>query len=379
MIADASIVTRVLDLAIQIQKIPAPTFEERERAEFLSNFFRRLGAGDVGMDEAGNIYVHIVGRGKKPPVVVCAHLDTVFPRSTDLTSRRTRERIFGPGIGDNSLGLAGLAGLFWALNESSSRRVKRPPLAGDVWLVANVGEEGLGNLRGMRAVVDRFQGEVQAYIALEGMALGDVYHRGLSVRRYRISAHTKGGHSWVDYGSPSAIHELASLVVRIKEMKLPQTPKSSFNVGMISGGTSVNTIAAEAHLELDLRSESNEVLAGMRRQVERLVERANLEGVEGLRVEAEVIGERPGGEISPDHPLVGLAVECLQKNGVQARLNIGSTDANEPLSRGLPAICIGLTSGGGAHTLGEYIDIEPVQRGLGTMIDLVEALSRSGN
>lgn len=372
--ADPSLVSRVLDLAVQIQQIAGPTFEEEGRAAFIRDYYAHLRAANVSRDGVGNIYAHIPGKGKVPPVVVSAHLDTVFPRSIDLTTRRSAKQIFGPGIGDNSLGLAGLFGLFWALTEASSKGGAKSPLAGDVWLVANVGEEGLGDLRGMKAVVNRFQGEVQGYIVLEGMSLGYIYHRGLSVRRYRISVHTKGGHSWVDYGNPSAIQGLAELVVKLKDLDFPREPKSSLNVGVISGGTSVNTIAAEAHLELDLRSESAEILNKMSGQVENLVEQANLGAGDGLRVEAEVIGERAGGEISPDHRLVRTAVECLAKNGIEARLNIGSTDANEPLSKGLPAICIGLTSGGGVHTVGEYINIEPVQRGLSALIDLVRAL-----
>ncbi|MGE5123220.1 MAG: M20/M25/M40 family metallo-hydrolase [Acidobacteriaceae bacterium] len=371
-----SIITRVLDLAVQIQQIPAPTFEEHKRAEFMRECFAQLGGADIEVDAVGIVYAHIRGSGKKPPVVVSAHLDTVFPASIELITRRNEGRIYGPGIGDNSLGLAGLVGILLALHGPGSRGGKEPALAGDVWLVANVGEEGLGNLKGMKAVVERFQGEVQAYIVLEGMSLGYIYHRGLSVRRYRISAHTKGGHAWVDFGRPSAIHELAKVVVKVNEIILPQEPKSSFNVGMISGGISINTIAAEAHLELDLRSESSQVLEGMSEQVEALVDQANLWGGKGVRVDAEVIGERPGGQISPDHRLVRLARECLAKNGIQARRNVGSTDANEPLSRGLPAICIGLTNGGGVHTDEEYIVIEPVQHGLGAAVDLIEALFR---
>ena len=369
-----SIVARVLDLAMQIQRIPAPTFEESQRAAFIRDTFCHLGGSDVEMDEAGNVYARIAGRGKAAPLVVSAHLDTVFPRNTDLTSRRTETQIYGPGIGDNSLGLAGLFGLYWALTGSSLKPIGKSSLAGDVWLAANVGEEGLGNMKGMKAVVDRFQAGVQAYIVLEGMSLGYVYHRALSVCRYRISVHTRGGHSWTDFGRPSAIHKLAELVVRINALELPQEPRSSFNVGVISGGTSINTIAAEAHLELDLRSESSEGLAGIRRQVEALVEQANLGAGGEFRVEAEVIGERPGGEISPGHRLVRAAVECMQAHGIQVQLNAGSTDANTPLSRGLPAICIGLTCGGGVHTLEEYIEIEPLPHGLGAVVDLVRAL-----
>jgi len=375
---DPSIIERVLNLAMQIQQIPAPTFGEGQRAEFVRKSFYDLGVKDVTLDDSGNVYTHIDGRGNKPPLVVSAHLDTVFPQGTDLTSTRTLEKIAGPGIGDNSLGLAGLFGLYWIFNDNRVELSTRSDLEGDLWLAANVGEEGLGDLNGMKAVVNRFGEDSLAYVILEGMSLGQIYHRGLGVRRYRIRVHTKGGHSWVDYGSPSAIHELAELVVKIKYLPIPVEPRSSMNVGVITGGTSVNTIAADASCELDLRSESTQVLNNLRKQVESLVEETDRNGGEAIRVNAEVIGDRPAGEIPADHPMVQAAIECFARNGIKVKLNIGSTDANVPLSRGLPAICIGLTTGGGSHTLGEYIDTRPVTQGLGIVVDIIQAIFRLG-
>jgi tripeptide aminopeptidase len=370
---DPSIIERVLNLAVNIQQIPAPTFEEYQRAKFIQRYFLEMGVKDVLLDDLGNVYALIKGQGEKPPLVVSAHLDTVFPLDVDLTISRTQEMITGPGIGDNSLGLAGLFGLYWALSEVSVEENPIPVLPGDVWLIANVCEEGLGNLKGMKAVVNRFGKDVLAYVVLEGMSLGQIYYQGLGVRRYRINVHTKGGHSWVNYGNPSAIHELADLMVKIKNLNFPIEPRTSYNVGVISGGTSVNTIAAEASLQLDLRSVSSQVLRMVSGQVEALVDFANQKSGEDIHVESEVIGERPAGEIPADHPLVKLAIECHAVNGLKAKLNIGSTDANEPLSRGLPAICIGLTTGGGSHTTGEYIDVKPLGQGLGILVDFVQA------
>jgi len=375
---EPSIIERVLDLATQIQQIPAPTFGEGKRAEFVKKYFFDLGAKDVSVDDTGNVYTHISGEGNKPPLIVSAHLDTVFPQSTDLSSTRTLEKIIGPGIGDNSLGLAGLFGLYWAFNDNNVDSGTKPVLEGDLWLVANVGEEGLGDLQGMKAVVNRFGDDALAYIVLEGMSLGQIYHRGLGVRRYRISVHTKGGHSWVDYGNPSAIHELADLLVKIKDQPIPVEPRSSMNVGVVTGGTSVNTIAADASFELDLRSESTRVIKNLIEQVESLAKEADRKGGEDIRVTAEVIGDRPAGEIPADHPLVKIAIECITRYGIKAKLNIGSTDANVPLSRGLPAICVGLTSGGGSHTLGEYIDTKPVAQGIGTVADIIQTVFRQG-
>jgi tripeptide aminopeptidase len=378
LIINQSIIERVLNLAVQIQQIPAATFHERQRAIFARKYFHDMGVSDTRMDGWGNVYSRIKGAGKRPPIVVSAHLDTVFPPGTDLTTRRTAEKIYGPGIGDNSLGLAGLYGLFWALKRNDSKLSKKMDLDGDLWLVANVGEEGLGNLRGMKAVVDRFGSDPLAYIVLEGMALGQIYHRGLGVRRFRISVHTKGGHSWVDFGKPSAIHELAALVVRFNAISLPVEPRTTLNVGMITGGISVNTIAAEASCVLDLRSESSQELLSLSDRILKLVEEANRDSKQAITVNAEVIGERPAGEIPKNHPIVNLSVDCYAANGIKAKLNIGSTDANEPLSRGLPAICVGLTTGGGSHSMREYIDTKPLAVGLGTLVDLIQAIDQLG-
>ncbi len=359
---------RLLELAVAIQQIPAPTFAEAQRAAFLAARFQEAGLLDVAQDELGNAYGRWPGAGSSPPLVISAHLDTVFSASTELRVRHEADKIHGPGIGDNSLGLASLLGLLWAMRQKYGKAFTPP---GDIWLVANVGEEGLGGLRGMRGVVDRFGTQVAAYLILEGMSLGHIYHRGLGVQRYRITIRTPGGHSWVDYGSPSAVHELAALVTRLTSLPIPVQPRSSLNVGLISGGTSINTIAAEAHLELDLRSENPAILKDLIRQVEVQVSSASRPDVQaGL----ELIGQRPVGEIPVEHPLVQLAKRSLEAQGLQANLSIGSTDANLPLSRGLPAVCVGLTTGHGAHTINEYIDLKPIAQGLAQVVMLVEGI-----
>jgi len=375
------LIKRVLEMAVTIQQIPAPTFNETKRATFIRDRFVAEGLVDAEIDACGNVIARLPGRGMAQPVVVSAHIDTVFPLNLDLKVKHVGKTIRGPGIGDNALGVASLFGLLWELTCTSNQIHKNKingikdgkmpllsTLSGDIWLVANVGEEGLGDLSGMRAVVERFGAQPQAYIVLEGLALGQIYHRGLGVRRYRIIVRTPGGHSWVDHGHPSAIHELAGLVTQLTAKKLPNQPRTSLNVGVISGGTSVNTIASEAHLELDLRSESRKALADLVEEVEKLVEGANYDKV---RVSAQVIGNRPVGELHRQHPLVVKATRALTEVGVEPNFNIGSTDANIPLSQGLPAICVGITTGSGAHTLDEYIDIPPVSQGLKQLLKLV--------
>ena len=367
-----NLVDRLLDLAVAIQQVPAPTFYEAERAEFIRLRFLEEGLQDVEIDPIGNVYARLACQpptakrqkliANRQPLIVTAHLDTVFPLTVDVKAEREPARILGPGIGDNALGLAGLFGLLWVLRE---RRISLP---GDLWLVANVCEEGLGNLRGIQAVVDRFGSKALAYIVIEGLSLGQVYHRGLGVRRYRVTVRTEGGHSWKDYGQPSAIHELTAISTRITALPLPRSPRTTLNVGIISGGSSVNTIAAEAMLELDLRSESGETLKALTSQVEEIAHSAERPGV---AVELEVIGERPSGEIPAEHPLVALAQECLKAVNIEPRLSVGSTDANLPLSRGLPAITVGLTNGGRAHTVHEFINLAPLEKGLEQLVMLV--------
>jgi tripeptide aminopeptidase len=355
-------IERLLELTIQIQQTPAPTFHERTRAELVRALFLKEQLGDVATDEADNVYARLPGQGKSLPLILTAHLDTVFPLGTNLEYRRDEDMIHGPGIGDNSLGVAALFGLLWNLRE------RKTTLPGDIWLVANTGEEGLGNLRGMKAVVDRFGPQVKAYLVIEGTALGHVYHRAVAVRRYRVTVRGPGGHSWSDYGQPSAIHELARIVTQMTSLPVPMNPRSSLNVGMISGGTGVNVLAPEAGLELDVRSESAEALAGLVERVEKIIRSA---AGDGITATMETIGQRPAGQIADDHPLVKLAQQCLAEQGLTATFTSGSTDANIPLSRGYPALVLGVTTGGGAHTVREYIDIPPIQKGVQQLAEFV--------
>jgi len=358
-------VDHLLDLAVQIQQIPAPSFGEKLRARFVKEQFIRENLLDVYMDPDNNVFSRLPGRTTVRPLIVSAHLDTVFSNSTSLQVMREKERIYGPGIGDNSLGVAALFGLLRLIRE---REMK---LEQDIWFIANTCEEGLGDLRGMKAVVDQFGEGVEAYLVLEGMALGHIYHRAVGVRRYRVTARTAGGHSWSDYGQPSAVHELASLVSQITEFPLTVNPRTTLNVGLISGGTGVNVLASEAKFELDVRSESTEALNTLAQKIEDRIWIAKKDGVE---IELQVIGLRPAGEIAADHPLAKLAEECLSEQGIKAVFTSGSTDANVPLSRGYPAIVLGITTGGSAHTVHEYIDTAPVEKGMEQLVKFVEKL-----
>ncbi len=353
----------LLDLACEIQQISSPTFAEASRAEFTRRRMESMGLFDVQADLAGNVLGRLPGKTSARMLVISAHMDTVFPAEFPLTLDRQPDRISGPGIGDNALGLAGLLSLAPLLRENGVT------LPGDLWLAATVCEEGLGNLRGIGAVAERFGPRPLAYISLEGMGLGNILHRGLGVERFRVCVHTSGGHSWVDFGSPSAVHELAGLATKLAALRLPRRPRTTLNIGLISGGTSINTIASSAMLELDLRSESKKSLAELAEKVHLAVEQARKPGVEVL---IERVGWRPAGEIAPNHPLVALLVKVLCGVGLQPHLDIGSTEANLPLSLGYPSVTIGLTTGDRAHSAQEFIHTAPLEKGLQQTIQLLQ-------
>lgn len=366
LVAAASLLNRVEQiaaLAVEVQQIPAPTGAEAVRANWVERKLAQLKLADVSQDSLYNVYARVPGRKQAPALLVSAHTDTVFAATTDLSVRVDEEagRIYGPGIGDNSAGVAALLTLAELFVKLSA-----PPV--DIWLVANSGEEGLGDLRGMRAVVDRLGSSLGAAIVIEGMGLGRVVHRALGSRRYRITAHAPGGHSWSDFGSASAIHVLVQLASDLTRLRVPESPRTSFNIGRVSGGRSVNTIAQDASLELDLRSEDTAALEQAVSDVLEIVQ--NYQSPEWVRrnvtVEAMVIGDRPPGGIDAGHPLVQAAMAALRDVGRsdEPDLRISSTDANIPLSRGIPSVCVGITEGAGAHRLEEWMEKKPLGQGM---------------
>lgn len=365
----------LLDLCIQIQQIPAPTGDEGERARWVGARLRRCGYAEVEIDPLNNVYACVRGARRQPALLVSAHTDTVFPAGTDLAVRHAeaQRRIYGPGLGDNSTGVGALLWLAGHL-----RQCVPPPV--DIWLVANTGEEGNGNLRGMRGAVERLGPQLGAAIVIEGMGLPRIVSRALGSRRYRIGVNAPGGHSWSDFGAASAVHVLVNLASELTRLHLPAAPRTTFNVGVISGGTSVNSIAQSAELELDLRSEEPAALNTLVDQVQQIVRRFQTPRWRqaGVIVNAELIGDRPAGGIADEHPLVQAATQSLIDVGVQPQLanRISSTDANVPLSRGIPSVCIGITDGGNAHRLDEWITPDLLPKGMQHLLTLTEWAAR---
>jgi len=358
----ASVSSRTIEQSMIIQRIPAPTFQEGERAAYVADQMRALDLEQVEIDAMNNVYGLLRGTDQDAMhLMISAHMDTVFPINTDLTNRREYETIYGPGLGDNSLGVASLLAIAQYLRDT------RVLPACNVWLVATTREEGLGDLGGMKVAFERLRGCVSRVINLEGLAYGYVYNCGIAVRRLEISAHADGGHSWLHFGRASAIHGVIDLGARICAMQPPANPRTTYNIGMIAGGSSINTVAAEAKLWLDLRSESRVALEELERQV-----RAHIANVQqgGLRFDVEIVGDRPAGAVSVSHELVQDSLDVLRLLGVQGTLEAGSTDANVPLAAGCPAVTIGVTTGGNAHRLDEYIDTASVMDGLKQLITL---------
>ena len=361
----------ILAQIVAIQQVAAPTFAEEQRAAAMEAHFRAAGVADVARDALHNVFARLPGRDPaRPPLVVSAHLDTVFPATTDLATRRDGALLYGPGIGDNSTGLGGLLVLARTLIDRTL------PHDADIYLVANVGEEGLGDLRGMRAVVERF-GEQALYVIVEGGLFGQLTHQAVGVRRYRIDVSAPGGHSWGGFGATSAIHVLGQLIAAIDRLDVPAAPKTTYNVGLIEGGTSINTIAHAARLWLDLRSEGAAELERLVAQVMSLLEEMNEQHAaaeDGVRLAATQVGNRPAGAIDRAAPVVARAEAALRAVGCpEVRYIVSSTDANVPLSRGYEAVCLGLTQSGNSHRPDEYIDVTHLADGLGQLLLVVLA------
>lgn len=359
----------LIDLTIKIAEIPAPTGAEHERSKFVAGWLREHGFPEIWQDDLGDLAVRIPGRSINAPVMIAAHLDTVFSAVTDLTVRRVQTQAYGPGVGDNSLGVAALL----MLPEMLSRLGLTPEV--DLILALTVGEEGLGNLRGMRAVVDQHPG-LGAAIALEGHNLGRVTHMAVGSRRLRIEVTGPGGHSWGAFGQPSAIHALARIITELDALALSESPKTTLNVGLIEGGVSVNTIAPSASCVVDMRSTDEGALADLARQLDQIVRGA---ARSEISTECVVLGVRPAGIVPRDSRLVQSASRTLKALGYDAIYDASSTDANIPISLGIPAVCLGITSGGNAHRDDEYIDLPPAAAGLTqilcTALDIAEHLA----
>ena len=361
----------VLELTALISAVPSPTGEETAKSLLVERLFATAGLAterDAIGDAVATIPGRQLARAGTSRLLVAAHIDTVFPIGTPLEIKRSGGRLTGPGVGDNSIAVAA------AIKLADLLRIAGETPAVDVLLTGNVGEEGLGNLRGIREVLTS-RTDIGAVVALEGHNLGRVTHVAVGSRRFRISVRGPGGHSWGDFGRPNAIHGLSKLIAEFDAIPLPRSPKTTLNVGMITGGVSVNTIAPEASCLLDLRSIDESALRRLSDRVTRLVDRSNRG--DAVAYTAEPIGERPAGVVAADSPIVQIAASTLAALGLEPSFDASSTDANVPIAAGIPAVCVGLTTGGNVHRVDEFIDLGPVPNGITQLALLTLALAES--
>lgn len=380
---------RTLDEQTALATVPAPPFGESERGRLMARLMEDSGLDVLATDPVGNVVSRLPASGDwtpdrpgDPPLVVSAHLDTVFPAGTDTRVRRTGDLLRGPGISDDARGLAALLALGRALGGAGLST--RAPLL----LVATVGEEGAGDLRGVRHLFSPeglLADGCLGFISLDGAGLRRIVNGGLGSLRYRATVRGPGGHSWVDYGTPNPIHALTRALDNLTRVPLPRTPVTTLSIGRWGGGTSVNAIPTEAWVEFEVRSEAEVELSRMDLEIRSILDRVvAVPGPDGpnpvLSLEIETLGRRPAGGTSPHHPLVQAAVAATEALGAAPELGVSSTDANLPMSLGVPAITLGAGGDAGqAHTPDEwYRNVdgpEGVFRALLTVLLADEALA----
>jgi acetylornithine deacetylase/succinyl-diaminopimelate desuccinylase-like protein len=350
-------VSPLLALLRRICETPAPTFEETARGRLIHALWQGTGL-TPHIDEVGNVVAQVPGRGKH--LLLAAHLDTVFDRHTDVTVKTSGDKLCAPGIGDNS---ASLAVLTHYLYERAG--TPHPNLT----VAATVGEEGLGDLRGIRHLVAR--GVFDAVIAIDGH-LGTVVHQSVGSRRFEFTLHAKGGHSWGDYPSPSATHALGDMIHAITHIALPAKPRSSLNIGQVQGGTSINAIAETASFNLDMRSLEQQTLDWLEREVFKRVRK--VERQHQVTVQSRKVGDRPTG-VSDNAWLVAAAQQALESLGQHCRTVASSTDANAAMAQSIPAIAFGVYTGGDAHRLSEWLEPASLTTGYQALTALLRALA----
>lgn len=365
----------LMQTQVAIAELPAPSGDEGDRAAWMRDRFHALGLTGVRIDEAGNVIGRRDGQRAATPVVICAHLDTVFSRETPHVVTRDGRRYAGPSITDNSRGLAAMLLLAEVLDGRTH------PLERPVEFVGSACEEGNGDLRGVKHYFARCAERPAGMIALDGAGDQRIIHRALGTRRYRVTFDGPGGHSWAAYGAPNAINAAAGATARLASIVLPSNPRTALTVGRIGGGISVNAIPEHAWLEIDVRSTDGQVLDRLDHEVHRAVSGAvddenarRARGTRALTAGIVRIGDRPGGETDAAHPLVEAAIAVTVLSGREPELAVASTDANVPIGLGIPAIAIGAGGrGGDAHAVTEWFENVDGTRGVGRALAIIDA------
>lgn len=361
---------------IELTAIEAPTFFEEKRGIFYKEKLKALGICDIEVDEVGNVFGIRPGSGGGPKLVVCAHLDTVFPAGTDTKAKIIDGKVYAPGIADDGRGLAVVLSLTRALNKANIQTV------GDLIIGATVGEEGLGDLRGVKTLFKN-RNDIDGFISIEPGEPERITYLGTGSKRYKVIYSGPGGHSFGNFGTPSPIHAMGRAISKLANIETPSNPKTTFNVGIISGGTSINTIAETSEMYVDIRSNSQEELLKTEEEILNIIKlAANEENLrwgksKDITVNAVQVGDRPAGFQEPNSIIVQAAAAATLAIGFQPVLTAASsTDSNIPIHLGIPAVTLGGGGdSGGYHTLNEYYDptdaYQGVQKLLLTVLGLV--------
>ena len=376
---DAIEKTEAATIAAQVRlcEVPAPPFGERARAAVVREMLQSAGLKNVRLDRAGNVVGERPGRSSQPNVVLAAHIDTVFPEGTDVKVARSGPVLRGPGIGDNCRGLAVLVAIARALDAAAVET------DGSLTFAATVGEEGLGDLRGVKALVNEtLKGRIDYFVALDGSG-SSITNVGIGSRRYRVAFRGTGGHSYNNFGRATPVNALGRAIARIADIQVPSAPRTTFNVGRIGGGTAVNAIPEEAWMEVDLRSTDQAALDQLDKWVQQTImqaaetENARWKQNGAVAVTIERVGDRPGGRTDERSRIVQAALAASKTVKLPARLVENSTDANVPMQLSIPAISIGAGgNGANTHSLAETFDSTDSVRGTARALLLTIALSR---
>jgi acetylornithine deacetylase/succinyl-diaminopimelate desuccinylase-like protein len=368
---------------VALTEIPAPPFKEERRARAYLEMLRQVGLSDVEMDPEGNVMGLRKGSGAGPLLAVVAHLDTVFPEGTDVRVKRDGMKLMAPGIGDDTRGLAVMLAVIRAMNAAKLRT------AHDILFVGDVGEEGEGDLRGVKYLMlkGKYRGRIRQFLAIDGGAQGNITRGAVGSKRYRVAFKGPGGHSYGAFGLVNPAYAMASAIARLSDVEVPATPKTTYNVGAVNGGTSVNSIPFEVSMDVDIRSEScaelKKVDATFGAIVRSAVEdenraRSTREG----RVEADlkVIGERPCGATPMSAPILQTTAAVVSAFGFTPSYSFSSTDSNIPMSLGIPALTIGRGAGGRAHAPDEWTEVDPdgVAQSIEVALAIIVAVAGKG-
>jgi len=367
---------------IQLTEIEAPPFKEQKRGKAFAAMLKQYGLSDVTIDAEGNVIGVRKGTANGPLIAIAGHLDTVFPEGTNVKVRREGTRLYAPGVGDDTRALAVLLEIIRAMDAA---KIQTP---GDILFIGNVGEEGPGDLRGMKYLFEKgpYKDKIKMFISLDPFGAGnDVTNAGIGSKRFKVTFRGPGGHSFGSFGLVNPAYALGDAIVKLSKMQVPSRPRTTYNVGVVGGGTSVNSIPYEAWMDVDIRSEAREELTKAVDAFTRLMHesadeenRARSTSQGRIEVEVKLIGDRPFGQTAMNSPIVQTASAVIQGFGMNPTYGMSSTDSNIPMSLGIPAITLESGGNGGRnHTLDEWIDVEkgPSVRGIEIAMGILLSLS----